>query len=64
MICPNCSKLVFLNINKNCIKCQNTIFNNLSVLCDFCSATEQKCAVCLKKILSHNKSYKNCGCGK
>lgn len=63
MICANCSKLAFLKTNKNCIKCQSVIFNNLFVLCDFCSNTEKKCAVCLKNVLLSNKQSRGCGCG-
>lgn len=65
MLCVNCSKLAFLSLIKNCIKCHGTVNNNLSVLCESCSSSERQCSVCLKKI--HNPAppgYKGCGCGK
>lgn len=66
MICINCSKLA-LNLNKrNCIRCNKITSNNLSVLCDECSNSNNKCAFCLKTIKndSINKKTNGCGCGK
>lgn len=50
MYCLNCSKLVFLPLNKKCIKCQGIVKNNISVLCETCSSQEKICSSCLKKI--------------
>lgn len=63
MFCPNCAKLAFMNSNKKCIRCQGTINNNISVLCDFCSTTARQCSVCLKKTYaSESEKQKNRGC--
>jgi len=63
MLCPNCTKLAFLQTNKKCMRCQGAVFNNLSVLCEFCSNTEKLCAVCLKKVISQVERNKGRGCG-
>lgn len=49
MFCSNCAKLAILHTKKICIKCQGEIFNNLSVLCETCSARDKVCAICVKK---------------
>ena len=64
MLCATCSKLVFLNLKKTCIKCQGDVFFNLCVLCESCSTIGKQCTVCLKKIQPVNSRYKGCGCGK
>lgn len=67
MLCSNCIKLSSLPAKKKCIKCQGDITTNINVLCDFCSASEKKCAVCIKKVSEYyiNKSFsRNCGCHK
>ena len=64
MLCVNCAKLVLLNLNKKCIKCQGSVFNNLSILCESCSAKEKQCSVCLKKIQLVSERYRGCNCGK
>ncbi len=63
MLCGNCSKLAFLNTNKNCIRCNGDVYNNISVLCETCSNTEKVCSVCIKKTqnISHIKFVK-AGC--
>jgi len=45
------------------MRCQGAVFNNLSVLCEFCSNTEKLCAVCLKKVISQVERNKGRGCG-
>ncbi len=62
MLCTSCSKLALLSVNKHCIKCQNVITNNLSILCDFCSSTEKQCAICLKKMQTASSRYRGCNC--
>lgn len=66
MLCPNCVKLAFLHTNKSCIRCQGVVLNNVSVLCDFCSANSKQCSVCLKKVISEAErvAHKGCNCGK
>ena len=68
MLCINCSKLAFVSSPRNCLRCNGTILNNLSVVCDNCSNSERLCSVCLKKMISpavRNRSRSNCGsCGK
>ena len=56
MFCNNCSKLNFLYTQKTCMKCKAAVLNNISVLCEQCSATNLTCSVCLKKI--HNSKFK------
>jgi len=65
MLCTNCIKLAFTNVNKNCVRCQGQVIINISVLCEFCSTTNKQCSVCLKKIISveQRNSKKGCGCG-
>lgn len=64
MLCSNCSKLSILHTKRTCIKCQGEVFNNISVLCDFCSLTDKMCAICLKKMQnSLADKLKNAGCG-
>lgn len=63
MLCPNCTKLAFLQTNKKCMRCQGGVFTNLSVLCEFCSNTEKLCSVCLKKVISQAERNKGRGCG-
>ena len=66
MLCNNCSKLALLNATKTCIRCQGTVLINLGILCEFCSNTEKKCAVCIKNIIpqSERQSKRGCNCGK
>ena len=66
MLCSNCSKLALSNSNKNCSRCKAVINNNLSVICDACSANGKQCSVCLKKIVSQQarNAGRGCGCGK
>ena len=65
MLCTNCSKLALIQSNKSCIRCQGNINNNISVLCDFCSASDQKCAICLKKIITPGiPGRRGCNCGR
>lgn len=64
MLCSNCSKLLFTNFNKKCIKCQGAVLMNLYVLCDNCSSIQKQCAVCLKSIQSVINRRKGCGCKK
>ncbi len=65
MLCPSCSRLAFLQANKTCIRCQSSVSNNISILCEFCSSTERQCAVCLKKIITASQRAigRGCGCG-
>lgn len=64
MLCINCSKLAFLHTKKKCIRCQGEVLNNISVLCEFCSKSDNVCSVCLKKT---NNSFADklskSGCG-
>lgn len=63
MLCDSCKKLAILQINKKCIKCTNAVYENISVICQNCSAVEKKCSVCLKKIFDiNNYKFKNSGC--
>jgi len=68
MLCLNCSKLLNKVTTKTCIKCQGSVYNSLSVLCDACSNTDNVCSVCLKKIKNknlHNISKSGCiPCGR
>jgi len=64
MLCTNCSQLAFLHTNKSCVRCHGNVVNNISVLCDLCSATEKQCAVCLKKIITQTAAKKGCNCGR
>lgn len=67
MLCNACSKLVLMNHKRSCLRCKGIISNNLSVVCDNCSALERLCSICLKKLYDTSKSNKiksNCGgCG-
>lgn len=62
MLCLNCSKLAYLHTKRVCIRCQGEVLNNISVLCEFCSKTDNVCAVCIKKIPTATDK-KNIGCG-
>lgn len=68
MLCNACSKLALLTASRTCLRCKGTIFNNISVICDNCSALEKLCSICLKKLYSSNSKQKprsNCSsCGK
>lgn len=66
MLCPSCTKLASLKVNKTCMQCQGAVFNSISVLCDFCSNTDKKCAVCLKHIISEAQlnAKRGCNCGR
>jgi len=61
MLCPNCSKLSMTYTTKICVRCQGSINNNLSCICDNCSTSESVCSICLKKITpaGYNPSLKN-----
>lgn len=50
MFCTNCSKLVILQSNRVCIRCQGVITNNVSCICDVCSKEQNMCSVCLKHL--------------
>lgn len=64
MLCPNCSKLVFLNTKRKCVRCQNEVLNNISVLCETCSNVDKICSVCLKKTNNPEmKKLSHGGCG-
>lgn len=70
MFCHNCSKLAILNTNRICIRCQGSILDNLSCICDKCSQEQNICSICLKKLhLNQNTNQfvyrKGCqSCGK
>lgn len=67
MLCENCKKLAVLPQNiRKCIRCQSTIPNNLSCICDACSDQNGLCSICLKKVHLTPKPKKSsgCGCGK
>ena len=65
MMCQNCSKLSILHTNKACMRCQGSVINNISVICEICSASSKQCTVCLKKVQSVNKARGGgCNCGK
>lgn len=64
MLCSNCTKLLSVGGNKNCIRCQNTVYYNTHVLCDACSSNEKQCAICLKKVVDYKiNRNKGCRCG-
>lgn len=68
MFCSQCSKLAILNTNRVCVRCQGSILNNLSCICDNCSKQQNICAICLKKISSAmgpngNILRRGCRCG-
>jgi RecJ-like exonuclease len=50
MFCSNCSKLTYVQITKNCLRCNENVDNSISVICDECSTNEASCSSCLKKI--------------
>lgn len=63
MFCQNCTKLVLLHTKKTCIKCHGEVLINICVLCESCSNTDKKCAVCLKKTdSSFAKKLSTYGC--
>ena len=73
MLCPNCNKLAILNTQRTCLRCQGKILNNLSCICDRCSAEQNMCSICLKRIsfpMDANNKYivrkgcRACGGGK
>lgn len=61
MFCDTCSKLAILNTNKTCMNCKGAVYNNISVLCEQCSASTRKCSSCLKNIYKgfENPNYKH-----
>lgn len=65
MFCDSCSKLSTLYTNKKCMKCQGSIYINISIICDICSNENQCCSVCLKKTFKNFNSpiYRNKGKG-
>lgn len=64
MLCKTCSGLAFTYLNKRCVRCQNTVNINISSLCGTCSAKDQVCSSCLKKIVPENqRKTGGCGCG-
>ena len=66
MFCTNCLKLAILVTNKKCIKCNGTVLNNISVICESCSNSNKLCSVCLKKISGdlRKQGYRGCSrCG-
>jgi len=66
MFCTNCLKLSILHTLKKCSRCQNDVFNNISILCEPCSLRDNLCGACLKKLVNPATSTKRgCnGCGK
>lgn len=67
MLCSICSKLLRLATNKKCVKCQGSVYNNISIICDICSQNEKACSACLKKVYNNpieNPNYhsKTTGC--
>lgn len=62
MMCNSCSKLSYKYTIKPCIKCHGNVLNTISVLCEFCSSTDKKCSVCLKKTEQVVKSKNIGGC--
>jgi len=65
MLCPNCAKLSYTYLNKSCIRCQGQVSINIGILCASCSATEKKCEVCAKTIISEaqRQARRGCNCG-
>lgn len=63
MICANCSKLAFLYCKKSCLRCQGQVVVNIAVICEVCSAKDNVCTICLKKIQGPTRPA-GCGCGK
>lgn len=66
MFCASCSKLAFMvNANRLCLRCNQHVNNNLSVLCESCSTQDSVCAVCLKKVNKNPQLVRACkSCGK
>jgi hypothetical protein len=66
MLCLECIKLAILQTTRICIRCQGTILNNLSCICDNCSNDQKVCSICLKKISigtsGQNKKVLKPGC--
>ncbi len=49
---------------KICARCKGEVLNNLSILCEYCSNSEKKCAICLKKTNNIQTRNRGCNCGK
>jgi hypothetical protein len=65
MLCSSCAKLAYIPTQKKCIRCQGAVAISIAILCDFCSNTEKKCAVCIKKIITEaeRQAKRGCNCG-
>lgn len=65
MFCQNCSKLAYVNVNKPCVRCNGNVTMSIGILCEFCSRTEKKCAVCVKTIVTdaERQARRGCNCG-
>lgn len=66
MFCAPCSKLAIMyNAARLCLRCNQHVNNNLSVLCEGCSAQDSVCAICLKKVIKNPQLIRSCkSCGK
>lgn len=64
MMCPSCTKLAFIYLNKQCLRCQGVVNINIAVICENCSFNDKICTICLKKIQNSTQSNRGCGCGK
>lgn len=64
MFCVGCTKLSYQYTKKICMRCQATVNNTISMICDTCSATAKQCAACLKKVKNDaNVKHYYGGCG-
>lgn len=68
MLCDSCNKLATLYTTKKCMKCQGSVTQNISVVCEACSNSNQSCSACLKKMIkkdyvlrSHATGCRSCG---
>ena len=55
MFCDQCAKLAYLESKRICVRCQGSILNNISCICDGCSKDQNICSVCLKKLNTNQK---------
>lgn len=63
MFCIGCNKLSYQYTNKICMRCQATVTNTISMICDSCSASAKQCSACLKKVQNDVKTNYYGGCG-
>lgn len=59
MLCDSCNKLAILYTSKTCMKCQGSVTQNISVICDSCSNSNQTCSACLKRLVKKDAPLKS-----